>query len=526
MRAKLHQSLASALILLLTGIANAKAADLGGWMEDELIPYVASQLTGHPRFRGETVVIVALDAGAPAPVTNALALALRDRLVATLIDKPGIRIGWPAGGVTRGHKASAIDCGRDTVHYFIGLEVTPVISGEHRITLRVLDATDRSWVSGVGQTWQGRLSKAQRQAFEQVKTDEHFRGSREAPYSAAQADLLAARLAHELTCSLLRQVAGEYVIATAPPDATLPLPGALALVRNNLAGQASLQLAADSANANAQLSGKAHAIAGDLYQYWVTVTPIGDGEALPAVSASAYVRLPYSSATVMAQPTVPVTPVPAVTPSMPGSIALPAPMPGPAIQSGGQPAAVAMNTPARHLITPLRIVEPRQRRACYNRSASRQPQQLVSADFRVARGECFLLQTRAEGDVSVFLLNYQVIHGLVNLSGSRCSPSPHWLDARAGQALEFPSAGDVRPSASAWQGHAGLESFYAIAVSDPNAAREIGRYLDQLPARCSLSATQGLSGPPLQAWLAGLREITRRWPQAVDWQAVRIEHVY
>ena len=36
------------------------------------------------------MVFVALDNGAPAPVTNALVLALRDRLVNTLIDQPGI----------------------------------------------------------------------------------------------------------------------------------------------------------------------------------------------------------------------------------------------------------------------------------------------------------------------------------------------------------------------------------------------------------------------------------------------------
>ena len=92
-------------------------------------------------------------------------------------------------------------------------------------------------------------------------------------------------------------MAGEYVIAaTAETNTTTPLPGALALVRNNLAGQPALQLTSNASATNARLEGKAHPIAGDLYQYWVTLTPTADAAGLPAVSASTYVRLPNSSA--------------------------------------------------------------------------------------------------------------------------------------------------------------------------------------------------------------------------------------
>ena len=53
--------------------AKSRSTDLATWTEGELIPYIESQLTEHPRFKGETVVFVALADGVPAPVTNALA---------------------------------------------------------------------------------------------------------------------------------------------------------------------------------------------------------------------------------------------------------------------------------------------------------------------------------------------------------------------------------------------------------------------------------------------------------------------
>jgi hypothetical protein len=475
--------------------SQASASTLGGWVDDDLTPYLAERLTEHPRFKGETVVFVALDNGAPAPVTNKLVLAIRQRVVNALIDLPGIRIGWQASHEQAANKAR-VDCTRDAVHYYIGLEVAPLMNDRHRVTMRVLDATDRSWVTGTSRTWEGRLARKQKDAFGERMTDDYFRGSREVPYSTAQADLLAVHLAHELTCQLLRQASGEYVIAAdADTVPSLPLSNALALVRNNLAGQRALQITSNTGATNARLEGKAHPIAGDLHQYWVTIVPTGGADALPAVSASTYVRLPYASKRAVAK-------------------AAPSPDPLP----------VTYTTTDGGLLFPLRIVEPRKRRACNWRGSYRRAG-LVAADHTINRGDCFLLETRAQREASVFLLNYQVIHGLVNLRGPRCGQSP-WLTLRAGQPLHFPTASDVRQSASAWQGHAGLESFYAIAVNDPAAARELSAHVARLPTRCTLSPTQGLEGPELEAWLAELSAFTERWQHALDWQAVRVEHRY
>lgn len=484
--------------------AKSRSTDLASWTERELTPYIESQLTEHPRFKGETVVFVALDDGVPAPVTNGLVLAIRDRIVSAVVDKPGISIGWQPEFDLK----DRIDCTRDAAHYFIGLETTRLIDGRYRVTMRVLDVEDQGWVTGSGMTWEGRLTSAQKRAFDQSLTDEYFRGRRDAPYDASQTDVLAARLAHDLACALVRQVAGEYVIAAAPTGDS-PLPGTIELVRNNLAGNPALLVSTNDSDANAILEGKAHHITGDLYQYWVTVTANGGTTQLPAVSASTYVRLP-AVASVNTQAASARAPTPArVTPAPEPRVDIP----------------VAALPPANGLLMPISVLEPRQRRACYRGGSEQWKEQLVTADFRVARGECFLLQTRAGRDAAVFLLNYQVRHGLVRLSDSRCSNAPTRYRLNAGEPLQFPAPGDARPSASAWQGQRGIESFYAVAVTEPSLAREVGALIGRLPARCTLSARDGLTGSRLDDWLEDFGSLVERGSSSIDWQAVRIEHV-
>ncbi|MGI9343847.1 MAG: hypothetical protein ACR2QV_13495 [Gammaproteobacteria bacterium] len=494
-------ALVAALVTALVATSvTARAADLTTWTDTALAPYLAEQLTAHPRFRGETVVFVALESGRPAPVTNELALALRDRIVDAVIDRPGITIGWQTRPAGRGDAADS-DCSRDRIHYFVGIEVVRLIDRRHRVTMRVLDAEEQSWVTGTAKSWEGRLTTGQRRAFEKPRHDEFFRGERDVPFTVDQTDMLATHLAHNLACALLQQVQGEYVIARKPqPDPALPLAGTIELVSNNLAGNAALRIATSSAPANSVLTGKAHRIVGDLYQYWATLVPADGSTPLPAVSASAYVRVDVPAAA-PASTTV-------ATPR------IPTPLDAPRTD-------VARN---HALLAPVRILEPRQRRSCYRAGSYEWKQRLVNADHEIQRGECFVLATRAHRNSTIFLLNFQVNDGLVALSSGRCGQSSTAVAARAGEELVFPSAGDPRPSASTWQGQQGVESFYAIAVTDEEARRDVAGLIDRLPSRCTLSPVDGLSGSALRQWLADFDRSLQRLQNRVDWQAVRIRH--
>src|SRR5210317_836485 len=276
-------------------VAESREKDLDRWVDRNLIPYVRQQLVVHPRFKNETVMFVVLDDNAPASTTNALALSIRDRLLAAAVDTPGVEIGWQQGrsGVTL--ESTPQDCMHDDVHYYVGIELTQKLDGSYAVNVRALDLEDRNWVTGFGRRWQGRLSTSQRQAMRQERVDETFLGARDMPFTLAQTDLLAAQLAHRLSCTLKKRIEDDYVVSidlVEPPASGLE--GTVELISNNLANRQALTLSTDNSTTNAILSGKAHRIDGVLHQYWVTVTPSRDTEEIAALSASAYIVLPES----------------------------------------------------------------------------------------------------------------------------------------------------------------------------------------------------------------------------------------
>ena len=321
-------------------VAESREKDLDRWVDRDLIPYVRQQLVVHPRFKSETVMFVVLNDNKPASSTNALALSMRDRLLAAAVATPGIEIGWHQG---RSHNAPAPttdECIRDDVHYYVGVELTQKLDGTYAVNVRALDLEDRTWVTGFGRRWQGKLSTSQRQAMRQQRVDETFLGARDVPFTLGQTDLLAAHLAHQLSCALHKRVGDDYVVSVdlvEPPASGLE--GTVELISNNLANRRALTLRAGAAPANAILSGKAHRISGALHQYWVTVTPDGEAGEVAALSASAYILLPESKDTTVArqrppeQPAepeaVPYPPLPALPESDPEASATVAELMGP-----------------------------------------------------------------------------------------------------------------------------------------------------------------------------------------------------
>jgi hypothetical protein len=184
---------------------------------------------------------------------------LRDRLRNSLADVPGIRIAWQPEQSALGTVNGNIDCAKDDVHYFIGIELTEDRSGSLHVEVRALDIEDKTWVSGFSRSWRGPLSTPQRRLLRQPETDLSFRGHRGAPYEESQTDLLAAHLAHDLGCTLLRQTAAEYVVDAAELEAnTNPTSGAsdmLELISNNLADYRAVQYSTTAGSANAVLEG-------------------------------------------------------------------------------------------------------------------------------------------------------------------------------------------------------------------------------------------------------------------------------
>ena len=475
-------------------VAESREKDLDNWVDRDLIPYVRQQLILHPRFKDETVMFVILDDNAPASSTNALALSIRDRLLAAAVATLGVEIGWQQGRSGSALESTPQDCIQDEVHYYIGIELEQKLDGSYAANARALDLEDRNWVTGFGRRWQGKLSTSQRQAMRQTRVDETFVGSRDLPFTLAQTDLLASHLAHQLSCTLKKRVEDDYVVSVdlveAPADG---LEGTVELISNNLANRQALTLSTEREATNAILSGKAHRIDGLLHQYWVTVTPSRETDEIAALSASAYVVLPASTEV----PTRPVAKPPAV------AVAATSPMKPPPVS--------IPNAGKNPLISALQITAPQSRSDCGMHS-------------------CSILQTEARVDSIVFFLEHQANHGLVRLADAECRDRTSARIARSGQELRFPIARTTTSSRNwtetfEWNLAPDLDTYYAVVVTDAKVARRIANHMDRLPMRCSEALRPGLEDSELQNWLTGFAMLTANAAEHIDWRAVEVRNV-
>jgi hypothetical protein len=489
-----------AIALLMVGLsagAASRHADLDGWIANELTPFVREQLVNHPRFKGESLRFVVLQNGKPQATSNALALRVRDRLREAAADIPGVRIAWQPDDphYLRGSGPGGVDCTKTEVHYLVGIEMKLVEAGLLAIDVRALDVEDRSVVPGFSKAWKGPISSRQYREFSRVETDLTFRGERAAPYEESQIDLLAAHLAHDLGCTLLRQTDAEYVITQSAGVArTDSVSGMVELVSNNLAQYSTLQFSSTEDSANSVIEGKAHRIDNDLYQYWITVQPRESGSDIQALSASAYVRLPeqFAIAELLEMP------------------------PDPELHNDS------------NFLASLKIVELPESPTCItNRVDSRSPVYRRS----LTDNRCFALAVQSTDDAVVFFLNHQLNNGLVRLADPSCMQRTSARVARSNQQLQFTLPPDTLHSAAwsaaeSWQINPDLDTYYAVAASDTKAARALSQHIEQLPKRCSAPVRPGLEGAALRRWMEELTEIMNKWEPAIDWRTIRVKNIY
>ena len=487
-------------------VAQSREKDLDRWLDRDLIPYVRQQLLVHPRFKNETVMFVVLRDNAPASASNALALSLRDRMLTAAVATPGVAIGWQQGRSGAALDAQPQDCTLDDVHYYIGVELSQKLDSSYAVNVRALDLEDRNWVTGFGRRWQGRLSTTQRQAMRQSRIDETFLGARDVPFTLAQTDLLAAHLAHELSCAMQKRVSDEYIVATDLREpASHGLEGTVELISNNLAGRQALTLSSYDSRTNAVLSGKAHRIDGVLFQYWLTVTPQDSEVDVAALSASAYVILPDTQLAAI-PPTKPAKTLDTAVKVTPASVSIP-------------------NAGKDSLIGPLRLSSPSSFAECQDGSVA-----VREATYMTGVRPCSLLQTDAQADSIVFFLEHQANHGLVRLAGTECRDRTTARIARKGDFISFPIAktNTARQNWSEtfdWLLEPDLDTFYAVVIADAQIARRIANHMDELPLRCTASIRPGLEDDELREWLSDFAMITARSSKYVDWRAVKVKDV-
>ncbi len=471
--------------------AQSREKGLDHWMDRSLVPYVRQQLQSHPRFKGQTVTFVVLQDNAPTPTTNALALSIRDRLLESALDSGGISIGWQQGNKPVGLQG----CQSDDVHYHVGIELSQELDGSYAVNVRALDLGEREWVAGFGRRWQGKLTTIQRQAMRQSRVDETFLGAREVPFTVEQTDLLAAHLAHSLNCTLQRQLEGDYIVIPAAGPEDTPLAGTVELIGNNLANNQALVLTGNPEKTNAVLSGKAHPINGRLHQYWLTITPTSETDGLSALSASAYVLLPETSRPTLVIESEPVETNAAVV--------------APASLKVGRSVSVP-TAGADGLIGPLSITGP--------------------ANIAECEWPCSMLRSKANVDAIVFFLEHQAGYGLVRLASGDCRNRTVARVVREGETVSFPISRKTTDAkkwreAYEWQLDPELDTFYAIAITDADMARNMANVMDKLPQRCANALRPGLTESELETWLQDFAEFAAGSARHLDWRALQVRDV-
>ncbi len=489
----------SIALLLAAGNAQARDKTVDAWVASDLSSFVASQLRDMPRFKGSTVRFVVFEAGRPVAETDQLSLNLRNRLQREVLESDGIRIGWQPDPATSGLALPSFvsACDADEVDLLVGLESRDLGGGEMEFSVRALDVIERSWISGFSQVWRGTLTREQRAAAGNSATDRTFLGERGVPYRHSETDLMAKHLAHDLSCQLMRQLSGDYRIASLAGDSgDEDIDRVLALVRHQVAGVNSLQIVNDERQTNATLVGKLHSIDRSLHQFWVTLSPqSGDGDLAP-LKASVYLRLPD---------------YPAEDPIVFGK---------PRLASE----SIRLQSPETGVLRDLRFVRVTSSAVCATTYRT-------STGNRMSRsGECPALRVNTRPDAVVFILNHQLNRGLVRLGDERCNhrPAARVSASDQGVLVRLPgdnSSGDWMP-VEEWDSKPGSETYYVIAVSDSRTARRVADLVAELPQRCSDSVRLGLTGSALDGWLSDLDRELVRGHQNMDWRAIRVRQVY
>lgn len=212
MRSEWRRLILVAWWMLAVGAAPALASsdvvsgELGRWL-DEAAGELGETLSRHPRFKGETVRLVALTPGPANEGGNALTEAVERRLRQRLLEVEGLRL-----AVERPRR----DCEPPrSIGYLVRVEVGGA-GADGRVHIAVVDVAEAMWVSGISLRWSGRFSSAERRALG-VPVSAGVPGSAASPIPLQDAAAVAAALKADLACTLPADLSGALYVDTAEP---------------------------------------------------------------------------------------------------------------------------------------------------------------------------------------------------------------------------------------------------------------------------------------------------------------------
>ena len=180
--------------------------ELGRWLETNAAPELIDTLSNHPRFKGETIRFVAMRDGKPTDNSDELTQAVQQFLTQRLLQGGNIRLAW------LNHRPSCRAPRK--IPYLLGLEVSRRGTRNHRMNIAMVDVEEAVWVSGIGLSWSGRLTKDERRALK-IPVNEAYRGSIASPLPVSESGEIVTLLKERIACSLNGGLEGS-VFVTSP----------------------------------------------------------------------------------------------------------------------------------------------------------------------------------------------------------------------------------------------------------------------------------------------------------------------
>jgi hypothetical protein len=483
------------------------------WLDNTLIPYMAQQLSQHPRFKRQPILLVRMQGDNIMSHIDDLTDQIRQQIMDGLLNQPDLDLSWrPAIQPWKHHlKLEDVSCGDfRKIHYYIGIDCGLTrVEGALYVKVRALNLAEKKWVSGFGKTWQGTPTEPQREALNREQPDDYLRGLRPLPFTDRQPDFLAAYLARNLSCLMRQGEEDEPVVYVKNNAGHNPriFHVTLALLGKYLARFREVEVTDDPDQANITVVSQIHAIHKNLHQVWVAARYLKDGSYLPGAETEAYVLID------LPKPTMVTGNHP---PKRPNSHRL--------LDQVSKPLLIS----SFGLITPIESAD------CATGSPWISGMRTVASRGHLPSGGCLAIEIGLSETAFVFLVG-QDAHGMqTTLFPSDCPAFRNiTVMQQPGDLMRFPPLSGSSQDTLMLDSSPGMERVYAIAITEKELAERFADRLAQYRGLCRRPihfASAWPSGSParpeqrVQQWQKYLRHLSDRFPGMVEWREILFWH--
>jgi len=104
--------------LVITGCASS----LQQWTEYELSPYLEKELSQHPKFKNQAIVLVDMNGEQVEAQIDTLTTQIRDQIFNRLLQSQGTNLTWQSSSIQHHTRIQDVQCHNQQVNrYYIGL---------------------------------------------------------------------------------------------------------------------------------------------------------------------------------------------------------------------------------------------------------------------------------------------------------------------------------------------------------------------------------------------------------------------